>query len=213
MNSQLFEGDCLEILPQLDASSVDLVYLDPPFFTQKTHKLRTRDRRREFSFDDLWGSHTDYAAFLFDRLQAIKRVMSPTGSLFFHCDRNSYKKANEAALAMLAGLELATVQRNSGIDAILKDDINGLPIPVRVQRPSETIPEAANRLYQAAKTKNAETMFLVAIKRGGYFVFGDEIPPPVQIVEAPGLIIQQLVSRLKNGRHASEIYAADSVGE
>ena len=87
MNTQLFQGDCLDILRNFDSDSVHLVYLDPPFFTQKTHRLLTKDR--EFSFDDVWSSHAEFADFLHARLKEIRRVMHPAGSLFFHCDRNA----------------------------------------------------------------------------------------------------------------------------
>lgn len=82
-------GDCLEVLSNMAAECIDLVYVDPPFFTQKTHELATRDRKRAFSFVDLWDSQEEYARFLFDRLHALKRVLVPTGSLFFHCDRKA----------------------------------------------------------------------------------------------------------------------------
>ena len=42
-------GDCLELLPSLKKNSVDLIYLDPPFFTDKKHKLKNRERTTEFS--------------------------------------------------------------------------------------------------------------------------------------------------------------------
>ena len=89
MKAQIYKGDCLHILGDFDAESIDLIYLDPPFFTQKTHSLRTRDREREFSFQDLWSSHSAYARFIYERLEQMKRVLSPTGSIFFHCDRNA----------------------------------------------------------------------------------------------------------------------------
>ena len=88
-NAQVLLGDCLDVMGQMAAESVHLVYLDSPFFTQKSHKLVTQDRQREFSFDDLWSSHTEYAHFLFERLQAIKRILHPAGAVFFHCDRNA----------------------------------------------------------------------------------------------------------------------------
>lgn len=89
MNVQIYRGDCLEILGDLANECVDLIYLDPPFFTQKTHSLRTRDRKREFSFADMWSSHTEYVQFIGDRLEQLRRVLAPTGSIFFHCDRNA----------------------------------------------------------------------------------------------------------------------------
>ena len=394
---KVYQGDCLKILQDFDAASVDLIYLDPPFFSQKTHKLRTRDRRREFSFKDLWASHTEYAEFLYTRLVEMWRVLKPTGSLFFHCDRNaahivrallddvfgadmfrseiiwyyrrwsnarqgllpahqniyyytrsgqytfnpiyedyststnvdqllqkrkrdalgkavyardeqgqvipsggkkgvplrdvwdipylnpkarertgyptqkplllleriieiasrpgdvvldpfcgsgttlvaalalnreaigidisddaieitqtrlerpiktesrliqkgreSYRNADQEALALLRGLEYAAVQRNKGIDAILKDDVNGLPVPVYVQRANETILEAANRLYKAARGKNAPVMFVIAMQRGGYFEFENQFPLNVVIVDAPALSIVDALAQIKN---------------
>jgi len=388
MKTQIHKGDCLEILRDYDDESVDLIYLDPPFFTQKTHTLGTRDRKREFSFEDLWSSHTEYAGFIHARLEQMWRVLSCTGSLFFHCDRNAshiirillddvfgpdmfrseiiwyyrrwsnaqkallpahqtiyyytksdaytfntffqdystatnvdqilqkrkrdeagkavyetdadgrivpnggkkgvplhdvwdipylnpkakertgyptqkplllleriikiasnegdtvldpfcgsgttlvaaaslnrqvigidisedaleitrkrleqpvktesrllqqgreaYRNADEEALALLRGLEYAPVQRNSGIDAVLKDDVKGKPILVRVQRPDETILEAANRLYTASKGKRAAAMFVIATQRGGYFEFENQFPPNVTVIEAPALAI------------------------
>lgn len=85
----VFLGDCLDILKQQPAHLVDVVYLDPPFFTQKTHTLQTRDGSRTYSFADEWDSLTDYLDFLRARLIEIRRVMKPTATLFFHCDRTA----------------------------------------------------------------------------------------------------------------------------
>ncbi len=84
---QVYQGNCLKILQDFDAESVDLIYLDPPFFSQKTHKLRTRDGRREFSFEDLWASHAEYAEFLYARSVEMWRKVH--GFAIFHCDRNA----------------------------------------------------------------------------------------------------------------------------
>jgi len=82
-------GDCLDILPTLESSSIDLIYLDPPFFTNKIQKLKTKDGKKEFSYSDIWQSHEEYSKFLFDRLIALKRVLKKNGSIFVHCDRNA----------------------------------------------------------------------------------------------------------------------------
>jgi len=88
-DAPVIEGDCLEFLSAKSDQFADLVYVDPPFFTQKQHNLTIKDRSRTFSFSDLWDSHDKYDRFLFDRLQACRRVMKPTTSLYFHCDRNA----------------------------------------------------------------------------------------------------------------------------
>ena len=66
MASEVRQGDCLEVARGLAAESTDLVYVDPPFFTQKTHALVTRDR------SDYVVSDPSIA----DDLAAIKNVRS-----------------------------------------------------------------------------------------------------------------------------------------
>ena len=85
---QVILGDCLDILRDMSDEQADLVYLDPPFFTQKTQSLKSRDLK-EFSFEDSWETLEDYLEFLRLRLQEIKRVMKEHASIFFHCDRNA----------------------------------------------------------------------------------------------------------------------------
>ena len=89
MKQKTIQGDCLEIMKTLKGNFVGLIYLDPPFFTQKIQKLKTRDRTTEFSFNDLWACHEDYAKFIYNRVAEMHRVLSENGSLFFHCDKNA----------------------------------------------------------------------------------------------------------------------------
>ncbi len=86
---QTLMGDCLSVLDTLPEGRFDLIYLDPPFFTQKEHALTTRDGSATFAFRDLWASHEEYARFLYERLRKLHRFLAPTGSLFFHCDSNA----------------------------------------------------------------------------------------------------------------------------
>lgn len=89
MDAELRHGDCRTLLPAVEAGSARLVYLDPPFFTQRVQRLGTRDRREEFSFSDLWSGHEQYAEFLHVCASELWRVLAPDGSLFLHCDRRS----------------------------------------------------------------------------------------------------------------------------
>lgn len=85
----VIQGDCLNVLVDLPDNSIDLIYLDPPFFTQKVQTLSNRERNKVFSYNDLWSDYKEYTEFLFIRLQELKRVLKNTGSLFFHCDKNA----------------------------------------------------------------------------------------------------------------------------
>lgn len=87
--ADLYQEDCLNILSSLSEEKADLVYLDPPFFTQREHKMFGRDRNKQFSFDDRWQSISQYASFLHDRIAEIYRVLKATGSIFFHCDKTA----------------------------------------------------------------------------------------------------------------------------
>lgn len=398
---QVHLGDCLPILQEMGSSIVDLAYLDPPFLTQKVHRLGPRDRSREFSFEDLWSSQRDYGTFLLERLRATRRVLSDRGSLFFHCDHNAahlvrvlldevfgsenfrseiiwhyrrwsnsqrgllpahqtilyytksdqytfnetwteyspttnvdqilqrrsrdefnksvydrddegnvlpngakrgvplgdvwdipflnpkakersgyptqkpllllerilslasnegdcvldpfcgsgttlvaaqsldraaigidisqdaveltrtrlrdparsrsrlmevgraaYRNADDGALAMLQGLEYVPVQRNNGIDALLKQEFDGGPVTIRVQRSGETLVDAAHKLSKASVGKGAKLMFVVALARGGCFDFADDLPLGVVAIESPALRIREHLDRLKVGHRA-----------
>jgi site-specific DNA-methyltransferase (adenine-specific) len=391
----VFHGDCLPLLRNSESETAQLVYLDPPFFTQKAHRQQPRDRSREFSFDDTWTSLRDYGQFILLRLAELRRVLSPRGSIFFHCDRNAahicrlmlddvfgsdnfraeiiwcfrrwsnsrqgllpahqtiyhysksgdytfnqiwtdyspatnveqilqrrtrddsnksiyqrdsdggavfngvkrgvplsdvwdipflnpkarertgyptqkplllleriieiatnegdhvidpfcgsgttlvaaqhlsrsatgidksadaveiarrrlrdpvrsdsrllsvgrdtYRVADESLIALLRGIDVVAVQRNSGMDALLKCEFGGGPIPVRIQRPEETIAEAAGKLVRACKDKHAKVMFLIIHTRGGSFDFADDLPDSVVAIEAPSLLIRQKLREL-----------------
>lgn len=38
------QGDCLDQMGVIEKESIDLIYLDPPFFTEKKHILKNRER-------------------------------------------------------------------------------------------------------------------------------------------------------------------------
>lgn len=86
---EILNGDCLIECAKIPDESIDLIYLDPPFFTKKIHQLSNRERTKQYSFSDLWDSQKDYFDFLFPRLEVLYRKLKNTGSLYFHCDTNS----------------------------------------------------------------------------------------------------------------------------
>ncbi|MBD2484906.1 site-specific DNA-methyltransferase [Planktothrix sp. FACHB-1365] len=85
----ILQGDCLDIIQKMPSNFVNLIYLDPPFFTQKQQSLKTRDRQLEFSYNDLWESEQDYAKFIHDRLAVLYHVLREDGSIFVHCDTHA----------------------------------------------------------------------------------------------------------------------------
>lgn len=85
---QLIQSDCLTGMLELPDEFVDLVYLDPPFYTQKT-QCGTSRNGKQYAFDDSWPSRNDYLSYMRERLLGIRRVLKSTGSVYLHCDTSS----------------------------------------------------------------------------------------------------------------------------
>src|SRR6185312_12616221 len=85
----LYVKDCLIQLKTAQDNCVDLVYLDPPFFSQTIHRAKTRDNTQEYSFSDTWSSIQEYKSFMKERIEECKRVLKDTGSVFVHCDSSA----------------------------------------------------------------------------------------------------------------------------
>lgn len=84
----LINDDCLRVMEKMESKSVDMVYLDPPFFTQKEHKLKDTNGY-EYSFDDKWDSIYEYILYLKVRLEEVKKLLKDTGTIFLHCDNTA----------------------------------------------------------------------------------------------------------------------------
>ena len=85
----IIHGDCLDILKDIATESVDMIYLDPPFFTQRIHSQKTRNNDMEYSFRDCWDSIDQYVQYIKERLYECHRVLKDSGSIFLHCDKSA----------------------------------------------------------------------------------------------------------------------------
>jgi site-specific DNA-methyltransferase (adenine-specific) len=84
--NEVQRGDCLDLLAKLPDQSVDLIYLDPPFGTQKQQTQTNRKGTKTITYEDKWGSTAEYIAWLSARLVQCRRVLKNTGALMLHCD-------------------------------------------------------------------------------------------------------------------------------
>ncbi|MFL5960043.1 MAG: DNA methyltransferase [Gaiellaceae bacterium] len=83
----IYCDDNLLRLHDLAGESVDLVYLDPPFFSNKVYEVIWGDEAEVRSFEDRWlGGMTHYIEWMRQRVLQMHRVLKPTGSLYLHCD-------------------------------------------------------------------------------------------------------------------------------
>jgi DNA modification methylase len=91
--NKLILGDNLEILKTLESETVDLIYLDPPFFSNRNYEVIWGDSGEVRSFEDRFSGGIDhYISWLKERVIEMHRILKPTGSIFLHCDyhANSY---------------------------------------------------------------------------------------------------------------------------
>ncbi len=87
VENKLIWGDNLAVMRSLPSESIDLIYIDPPFFSGRDYNCIFGDDDEVRSFKDIWdGGLPTYLAWLNARLWEIKRLLKPTGSLFLHLD-------------------------------------------------------------------------------------------------------------------------------
>lgn len=83
----LYLDDNLERLRLLPSESIDLVYLDPPFFSNRSYEVIWGDEAEVRSFEDRWeGGIQVYINWMQERVVEMHRVLKDTGSLYLHCD-------------------------------------------------------------------------------------------------------------------------------
>lgn len=85
--NRLFFGDNLHVMRQLPSNSIDLIYIDPPFFSGRNYNILFGDKNEVRSFTDIWeGGMPGYLIWLNARLYEMKRLLKPTGSIYVHLD-------------------------------------------------------------------------------------------------------------------------------
>lgn len=85
--NQLILGDNLEVLRTLPPECIDLIYIDPPFFSGRTYNVIWGDTNEVRTFYDIWeGGIDSYLIWLNARLWEMWRVVKKTGSIYVHSD-------------------------------------------------------------------------------------------------------------------------------
>lgn len=97
-NGQLIWGDNLSVmaalLPKYEGQ-INLIYADPPFFTNRKFNARIgrgEDSRKPdewkltHGYQDNWKDLDEYLDFLYQRLALMHRLLAPNGTLYLHLD-------------------------------------------------------------------------------------------------------------------------------
>lgn len=85
--NKLYCGNNLQIMHSMPDESVDLIYLDPPFFSGKNYEVIWGDEAEIRTFKDRWeGGIMVYVEWMKNRLHECHRILKPTGSIYLHVD-------------------------------------------------------------------------------------------------------------------------------
>jgi DNA modification methylase len=85
--NRLFWGDNLHVMRMLPSNSIDLIYIDPPFFSDETYNVIFGDQNEVRSFTDIWeGGMPSYQIWLNARVLEMKRLLKHSGTIFVHLD-------------------------------------------------------------------------------------------------------------------------------
>ncbi len=82
----IYCGDNLEQLRKLPDACVDLIYIDPPFNSNRNYEVFWGETKEKRSFEDRHESTKAYIEYMRPRCVALHRVLKKTGSFYYHCD-------------------------------------------------------------------------------------------------------------------------------
>ncbi|MDM8522317.1 site-specific DNA-methyltransferase [Desulfococcaceae bacterium HSG8] len=85
ISGRVINDDCLITLDSIPEDSIDLVYVDPPFFTQGKQKILNKNNEIT-AYDDIWDNKDHYMIWVKNLLIKLHKVLKETGSVYFHCD-------------------------------------------------------------------------------------------------------------------------------
>lgn len=82
----IYCGDNLEQLAKLPDACVDLIYIDPPFNSNRNYEVFWGETKETRAFEDRHESTQAYIEFMRPRCVELARVLKKTGSFYYHCD-------------------------------------------------------------------------------------------------------------------------------
>lgn len=82
----IYCGDNLDQLPKLPDQCIDLIYIDPPFNSNRNYEVFWGETKEKRAFEDRHASTAAYIDFMRPRCVELARVLKKTGSLYYHCD-------------------------------------------------------------------------------------------------------------------------------
>ncbi|MEO6871176.1 MAG: DNA methyltransferase [Chthoniobacterales bacterium] len=82
----IYCGDNLEQLRKLPEACIDLIYIDPPFNSNRNYEVFWGETKEKRSFADRHESTKAYIDYMRPRCIELHRILKKTGSFYYHCD-------------------------------------------------------------------------------------------------------------------------------
>jgi DNA modification methylase len=82
----IYCGDNLDQLQKLPPNCIDLIYIDPPFNSNRDYEVFWGETKEKRAFEDRHASTQAYIDFMRPRCEQLSRVLKFTGSFYYHCD-------------------------------------------------------------------------------------------------------------------------------
>jgi site-specific DNA-methyltransferase (adenine-specific) len=82
----IYCGDNIDQLRKLPDGCVDLIYIDPPFNSNRNYEVFWGETKEKRSFEDRHESTKAYIDYMRPRCVELHRVLKKTGSFYYHCD-------------------------------------------------------------------------------------------------------------------------------
>ncbi len=90
-------GDCPDQLAKLPDGCVDLIYIDPPFNSNRNYEVFWGETKEKRAFEDRHASTQAYIDYMRPRCVELARVLKKTGSFYYHhCDWHASRWRDEA---------------------------------------------------------------------------------------------------------------------
>ncbi len=85
--SVIYCGDNVDVLAKyVPDESVDLIYIDPPFNSNRLYEVFWGEAVEKRAFKDRFGDAMAYLDWMRPRIQQLYRVLKPTSTFWYHCD-------------------------------------------------------------------------------------------------------------------------------
>ena len=82
----IYCGDNLDYLKKMPDNCVDLIYIDPPFNSNRNYEVFWGEEHEGRSFEDRHANIQAYLDFMRPRCIELSRVLKLSGSFYYHCD-------------------------------------------------------------------------------------------------------------------------------